>query len=103
VYHNPKSVPEDALLDIRLNRSLRVASFQKNIRSEKARGARRGKTMGPEFKIDVGETPEARIISEDETHAVIAVMVDKAWLARNIHFLAALADRALAPPSAPFA
>jgi hypothetical protein len=36
--------------------------------------------------------PEARIISEDETHATVCVRVEKAWLTRNIHFLAALVD-----------
>jgi hypothetical protein len=36
--------------------------------------------------------PEARIVAEDETHATVCVRVEKAWLARNIHFLAALAD-----------
>jgi len=42
---------------------------------------------------------EARIIAEDDTHATIAVRVKKEWLARNIWFLAALAD--LTPAQAP--
>ena len=48
--------------------------------------------MGPEIKIEIVITPEARIIEEDDTHAIIAVRIEKAWLTRNIHFLAALAD-----------
>jgi len=39
---------------------------------------------------------EARIIQEDETHAVIAITVEKAslghWLQRNAGFIAALTD-----------
>ena len=35
---------------------------------------------------------EARIIAENDTHAVVAVRVDKDWFARNLLFLAALAE-----------
>ena len=57
--------------------------------------------MGPECEIEIAITPEARIIAEDDTHAVVAVRIEKQWLARNIHFLAALADRATVPAVAP--
>jgi hypothetical protein len=57
--------------------------------------------MGLECKLEITLTPEARIISEDETYAVVAVLIEKAWLSRNIHFLAALADRATVPAVAP--
>ncbi|MES2671644.1 MAG: hypothetical protein V4673_14670 [Pseudomonadota bacterium] len=33
---------------------------------------------------------EARIIAEDDTHAVIAMRFDKSWIERNLHFLAAI-------------
>lgn len=33
---------------------------------------------------------EARIIAENETHAVIALRVEKQWLGRNMPFIAAL-------------
>jgi hypothetical protein len=59
--------------------------------------------MGLECKIEISLTPEARIISENETHAVVAVLIEKAWLTRNIHFLAALADCATTPTIAPIA
>ena len=52
------------------------------------------------LKIDLATTPEARIISEDDTHAVVAVRLEKAWLTRNMHFLAALADVATPAPIA---
>lgn len=35
---------------------------------------------------------EARIIAENDTHAVIALRLEKASIARNLPFLAALAD-----------
>lgn len=35
---------------------------------------------------------EARIIVENDTHAVLALRVEKATIARNLPFLAALAD-----------
>jgi len=35
---------------------------------------------------------EARIIAESDTHAVVAVRVEKKWLSRNMSFLAALAE-----------
>lgn len=35
---------------------------------------------------------ESRIIAENETHAVIALRLEKATIARNLLFLAALAD-----------
>lgn len=59
--------------------------------------------MGLEFTIEIKLTPEARIISENETHAVVAVLIEKAWLKRNIHFLAALADSASEPAPASLA
>jgi hypothetical protein len=40
---------------------------------------------------------EARIIAEDDVHAAIVVRVKKDWLARNMLFLAALADLTSAP------
>ncbi|MBR0871221.1 hypothetical protein JQ633_12690 [Bradyrhizobium tropiciagri] len=43
------------------------------------------------------DIPELRIIAEDDVHAVVAVRIKKAWLASNLHFLAALADVAVAP------
>lgn len=46
---------------------------------------------------------EARIIAEDETYAVIAVRVEKAFLARNLLLLAALADLMPAPSVVPTA
>ena len=58
--------------------------------------------MGPEFKNEVVMTPEARIIAEDDTHAVVAVRIEKAWLTRNIHFLAALADCVTVPTPVPY-
>lgn len=39
---------------------------------------------------------EARIIAENDTHAVIALRVEKATIARYLPLMAALAD--LAPP-----
>ena len=50
------------------------------------------KNMGQKSTIGVDQAPEARIVDEDQTRAVIALSIDKAWLARNIRFLAALAD-----------
>lgn len=44
---------------------------------------------------------EARIIAENETYAVIAVRVEKAFLARNLLLLAALADLMPAPSVVP--
>lgn len=35
---------------------------------------------------------EARIIAENDTHAVIALRLDKKMIARNMLFLAALSD-----------
>lgn len=35
---------------------------------------------------------EARIIAENDTHAVIALRVEKSWFERNLHFIAALSD-----------
>lgn len=35
---------------------------------------------------------EARIIAENETHAVVAVRVDKKWIARNLGVFAALSN-----------
>ena len=37
---------------------------------------------------------DARIIAENDTHAVIAIRVEKCWLDRNIHFFAALSSLA---------
>jgi hypothetical protein len=48
--------------------------------------------MSLQCKVEIHLTPEAHIISEDDTHAVVAVRIEKAWLTRNIHFLTALAD-----------
>lgn len=58
--------------------------------------------MGIEFtiKLDIAP-PEARIIAEDDTYAVIAVRIEKAWLTRNIRFLAALADCTVVPSTVP--
>jgi hypothetical protein len=58
--------------------------------------------MGTERKFDIDLTPEARIIAEDDTHATIAVRVDKQWLARNLHFIAALLDSAILPAILPW-
>jgi hypothetical protein len=35
---------------------------------------------------------DARIIAEDETHAVVALRTNKKWIGRNLPFLAAIAD-----------
>jgi hypothetical protein len=35
---------------------------------------------------------DARIIAEDETHAVVALRINKKWIGRNLPFLAAIAD-----------
>ena len=35
---------------------------------------------------------EARIIAENNTHAVITLRIDKAFFARNMRFMAALAE-----------
>jgi len=35
---------------------------------------------------------EARIIAENDTHAVIAIRVEKATIARNLPFIGALVD-----------
>lgn len=35
---------------------------------------------------------DARIIAEDDTHAVVAVRINKKWIGRNLPFLAAIAD-----------
>lgn len=35
---------------------------------------------------------EARIISEDDIYAVLAVRIEKDWIARNMPFLTALSD-----------
>lgn len=35
---------------------------------------------------------EARIIAEDDTHAVIALRIPKGWISRNLSFFSALAD-----------
>ena len=43
--------------------------------------------------------PEARIIAEDDTHATVVVRVKKDWLARNLFFLAALAELTPAAPA----
>lgn len=40
---------------------------------------------------------EARIIQENSTHIAVALSLPKAWIARNLCFLAALADHAGAP------
>jgi len=42
---------------------------------------------------------EMRIIAENDTHAVLAIRLDKSWIARNLPVLSALAD--LAPPTVP--
>lgn len=42
------------------------------------------------------QTP-ARILVENETHAVIAVRVEKKMISSNLAFLATLADLVLAP------
>jgi hypothetical protein len=59
--------------------------------------------MGPGFKIEIVITPDARIIAEDGTHIVVAARIEKEWLTRNIHFLAALADCATESAVAPIA
>lgn len=35
---------------------------------------------------------DARIIAEDDTHAVVALRISKKWMSRNLPFLAALAE-----------
>jgi len=35
---------------------------------------------------------EARVIAEDETHAVIALRVEKKWIGRNLRLFTAMAD-----------
>lgn len=35
---------------------------------------------------------EARIIVENDTHAVITLRVEKRWVERNLHFIAALSN-----------
>lgn len=35
---------------------------------------------------------DARIIAENETHAVVAVRISKKWIGLNMPFIAALAD-----------
>jgi hypothetical protein len=35
---------------------------------------------------------DARIIAEDDTHAVVALRINKKWVSRNLSFLAAIAD-----------
>jgi hypothetical protein len=35
---------------------------------------------------------EARVIAEDETHAVIALRVEKRWIDRNMPFFSAIAE-----------
>ncbi len=35
---------------------------------------------------------DARIIAEDETHAVVALRIPKKWIGRNLRFFAAIAD-----------
>jgi hypothetical protein len=35
---------------------------------------------------------DARIIAEDDTHAVVALRINKKWIGRNLPFLAAMAD-----------
>ena len=34
----------------------------------------------------------SRIIAENDTHAVVAIRLEKRWIQDNIHFLAALAN-----------
>ncbi len=43
-------------------------------------------------KIEIPLSPAVRVIDEDDTHIVVAVRVEKAVLAQNLHFLAALVD-----------
>lgn len=43
-------------------------------------------------KFPLNPYPEARIIEETDSHVVIAMRVEKAFFARNLRFLAALAD-----------
>ena len=40
-------------------------------------------------------TTEARVIAENDTHAVIAIRIPKRWIMRNIGFLAAMVDLVL--------
>jgi hypothetical protein len=47
-------------------------------------------------KAEIEAMPAMRIVAEDDDHVVVAVHVEKAWLARNIGFLAALAELATA-------
>ncbi|WP_441252421.1 hypothetical protein AB8A28_14065 [Tardiphaga sp. 71_E8_N1_1] len=35
---------------------------------------------------------DARIIAEDDTHAVVALRINKKWIGRNLPFLAAIAE-----------
>ena len=44
---------------------------------------------------------EARIIAENDTRVAIVVSADKAWIARNLMFLAALSELMPAPDPAP--
>ena len=57
--------------------------------------------MGHENGNEIDRLPEARIVAEDDIQTIVAFRIDKAWLARNIHFLAALADCATEPITAP--
>jgi len=59
--------------------------------------------MGQDNGNKTDRLPAARIIAEDDIHAIVALRVKKAWLAKNIHFLAALADCATMPSTAPLA
>lgn len=49
-------------------------------------------TMGMETDPRGYLETEARIIAENETHVAIALRLDKATIARNLPFMAALAD-----------
>jgi hypothetical protein len=40
---------------------------------------------------------DARIIAEDDTHAVVPVSINKKWIGRNLPFLAAIADLSVEP------
>jgi hypothetical protein len=54
--------------------------------------------VGQDSKIEIDALSGLRIIAEDDVHVVIAVRIEKAWLAKNIRFLATLADLATAKP-----
>lgn len=69
--------------------SLRLQHISNKIRIMKCvKGATMPEVPDPRAYLDT----EARIIAENETHAVIALRVEKSSIARNLPLLAALAD-----------